>query len=122
MLTELRVNLGQSVSMLMNQLSPKDKKLYCFDVCQLHWSGYIENYCLGTKKYLLNEDMAGIPAARQHLRKLWNIQYTFNTTLLVVIWRIFTARSQMAQNIWCFVVNLCYKFLSYFRASSTLRH
>ncbi|XP_016849406.1 fatty acyl-CoA reductase 1 isoform X2 [Anolis carolinensis] len=113
---------SDNMNMLMNQLSPKDKKLFCFDVRQLHWSEYIENYCLGTKKYLLNEDMAGIPAAKQHLRKLRNIQYALNTIFLVIIWRIFIARSQMAQNIWYFVVNLCYKFLSYFRASSTLRH
>uniref|UniRef100_A0ACB8EBF1 Cyclin-dependent kinase inhibitor far1 n=1 Tax=Sphaerodactylus townsendi TaxID=933632 RepID=A0ACB8EBF1_9SAUR len=91
---------SDNASMLMNQMSPKDKKLYCFDVRQLHWSEYIENYCLGTKKYLLNEDMAGIPAAKQHLRKLRNIQYAINTTLLVIIWRVFIARSQMAQNIW----------------------
>lgn len=40
-----------------------------FDVRQLNWPEYIENYCLGTKKYVLNEDMSDIPAARQHLRK-----------------------------------------------------
>uniref|UniRef100_A0A8D0BLD0 Fatty acyl-CoA reductase n=1 Tax=Salvator merianae TaxID=96440 RepID=A0A8D0BLD0_SALMN len=113
---------SENTNMLMNQLSPKDKKVFCFDVRQLHWSEYIENFCLGTKKYVLNEDMAGIPAAKQHLRKLRNIQYALNTTLLVIIWRIFIARSQMAQNIWYFVVNLCYKFLNYFRASSTLGH
>lgn len=44
-------------------------QLYNFDVRQLHWSEYIESYCIGAKKYLLNEDMAGIPAAKQHLRK-----------------------------------------------------
>ncbi|XP_061438515.1 fatty acyl-CoA reductase 2 isoform X2 [Rhineura floridana] len=113
---------SDNMNMLMTQLSAKDKKLFCFDICHLHWSEYIENFCLGTKKYVLNEDMAGIPAAKQHLRKLRNIQYVLNTTLLVIIWRIFIARSQMAQNIWYFVVNLCYKFLNYFRASSTLRH
>ncbi|KAJ7329283.1 hypothetical protein JRQ81_015457, partial [Phrynocephalus forsythii] len=113
---------SDNMNMLMRQLSPKDKKLFCFDVRQLHWSEYIENYCVGTKKYLLNEDMAGIPAAKQHLRKLRNIQYALNTILLVIIWRVFIARSQMAQNVWYFVVNLCYKFLNYFRASSSLRH
>lgn len=52
--------------------------------------------------------------------RLRNIRYTFNTVLLVFIWRVFIARSQMARNIWYFVVSLCFKFLSYFRASSTL--
>ncbi|KAK2534889.1 hypothetical protein Q9233_004008 [Columba guinea] len=113
---------SDNMNMLMSHLNTEDKKLYNFDVRQLHWSEYIESYCLGAKKYLLNEDMSGIPAARQHLRKLRNIRYAFNTTLLVIIWRIFIARSQMARNIWYFVVSLCYKFLSYFRASSTLRH
>ncbi|XP_031438737.1 fatty acyl-CoA reductase 1 [Clupea harengus] len=111
---------SENLNMLMSQLSPGDRKTFNFDVRQLNWPEYIENYCIGTKKYVLNEDMSEIPAARQHLRKLRNIRYTFNTVLLVFIWRVFIARSQMARNIWYFVVSLCFKFLSYFRASSTL--
>uniref|UniRef100_UPI00398EB732 fatty acyl-CoA reductase 1 isoform X4 n=1 Tax=Pristiophorus japonicus TaxID=55135 RepID=UPI00398EB732 len=111
-----------NMNMLMSQLSLEDKRGFNFDVRQLHWPEYIENYCIGTKKYVLNEDMSGLPAARQHLKKLRNIRYAFNTILLVFIWRVFIARSQMARNIWYFVVSLCYKFLSYFRASSTIRH
>lgn len=40
-----------------------------FDVRQLHWAEYMENYCMGTKKYVLNEEMSGLPAARKHLNK-----------------------------------------------------
>ncbi|XP_050811044.1 fatty acyl-CoA reductase 1 isoform X4 [Gopherus flavomarginatus] len=112
----------ENVNMLMNQLSPEDKKVFNFDVRQLHWAEYMENYCMGTKKYVLNEEMSGLPAARKHLKKLRNIRYGFNTVLVILIWRIFIARSQMARNIWYFVVSLCYKFLSYFRASSTMRY
>ncbi|XP_061466460.1 fatty acyl-CoA reductase 1 isoform X2 [Rhineura floridana] len=111
-----------NVNMLMSQLSPEDKKAFNFDVRQLHWAEYMENYCMGTKKYVLNEEMSGLPAARKHLNKLRNIRYGFNTVLVILIWRIFIARSQMARNIWYFVVSLCYKFLSYFRASSTMRY
>ncbi|XP_069759889.1 fatty acyl-CoA reductase 1 isoform X3 [Narcine bancroftii] len=113
---------SENMNMLMGQLSLEDKRGFNFDVRQLHWPEYIENYCIGTKKYVLNEDMSGLPAARQHLKKLRNIRYAFNTILLIFIWRVFIARSQMARNIWYFVVSLCYKFLSYFRASSTIRH
>uniref|UniRef100_A0A8C5SY94 Fatty acyl-CoA reductase 1 n=1 Tax=Laticauda laticaudata TaxID=8630 RepID=A0A8C5SY94_LATLA len=111
-----------NVNMLMSQLNPEDKKVFNFDVRQLHWAEYMENYCMGTKKYVLNEEMSGLPAARKHLNKLRNIRYGFNTVLVILIWRIFIARSQMARNIWYFVVSLCYKFLSYFRASSTMRY
>ncbi|XP_078250268.1 fatty acyl-CoA reductase 1-like [Pogona vitticeps] len=113
---------SDNINMLLNQLSPKDKKLFCFDVRPLHWSEYIENYYLGAKKYLLNEDMAGVPAAKQHIRKLRNIQYAVNAFLLVVIWRAFIARSTMAQNIGCFLMDHSYKILNYFRASSLLRY
>ncbi|XP_041852894.1 fatty acyl-CoA reductase 1 isoform X1 [Melanotaenia boesemani] len=110
-----------NMAMLLAQMSPEDKKVFNFDVRQLHWAEYMENYCMGTKKYVLNEELSGLPAARKHLNKLRNIRYTFNTVLVVLIWRIFIARSQMARNIWYFVVSLCFKFLSYFRASSTMR-
>ncbi|XP_075423523.1 fatty acyl-CoA reductase 1 isoform X3 [Ascaphus truei] len=113
---------NENTNMLMNQLSSEDKKVFNFDVRQLHWAEYMENYCMGTKKYVLNEEMSGLPAARKHLNKLRNIRYGFNTVLVVLIWRVFIARSQMARNIWYFVVSLCFKFLSYFRASSTMRY
>uniref|UniRef100_A0A3Q3SBH0 Fatty acyl-CoA reductase n=1 Tax=Mastacembelus armatus TaxID=205130 RepID=A0A3Q3SBH0_9TELE len=92
-----------NVTMLLSQMSPEDKKTFNFDVRQLHWAEYMENYCMGTKKYVLNEELSGLPAARKHLNKLRNIRYTFNTILVVLIWRIFIARSQMARNIWYFV-------------------
>ncbi|XP_077938452.1 fatty acyl-CoA reductase 1-like isoform X2 [Gasterosteus aculeatus] len=112
---------NDNVAMLIGQMSPEDKKMFNFDVRQLHWAEYMESYCMGTKKYVLNEELSGLPAARKHLNKLRNIRYTFNTVLVVLIWRVFIARSQMARNIWYFVVSLCFKFLSYFRASSSMR-
>ncbi|KAI9532057.1 cyclin-dependent kinase inhibitor far1 [Dissostichus eleginoides] len=112
---------NENITMLIGQMSQEDKKVFNFDVRQLHWAEYMESYCMGTKKYVLNEELSGLPAARKHLNKLRNIRYTFNTVLVVLIWRVFIARSQMARNIWYFVVSLCFKFLSYFRASSSMR-
>uniref|UniRef100_A0A8C8IGK6 Fatty acyl-CoA reductase n=1 Tax=Oncorhynchus tshawytscha TaxID=74940 RepID=A0A8C8IGK6_ONCTS len=113
---------NDNVTMLMNQMGADDKRTFNFDVRQLNWAEYMENYCMGTKKYVLNEAESGLPAARKHLNKLRNIRYTFNAVLVVFIWRVFIARSQMARNIWYIVVSLCFKFLSYFRASSTMKY
>lgn len=66
-------------------------------------------------------DVGVFPVEPHVVPRLRNIRYTFNTILVVLIWRVFIARSQMARNIWYFVVSLCFKFLSYFRASSTMR-
>ena len=39
------------------------------DPRSLHWPDYIENHILGTKLYVMNEEMSGVPAARAHLTK-----------------------------------------------------
>lgn len=61
---------GEHFILCLNKLSfLPPLQTFNFDVRQLNWPEYIENYCIGTKKYVLNEDMSDIPAARQHLRK-----------------------------------------------------
>ncbi|KAK3102570.1 hypothetical protein FSP39_012259 [Pinctada imbricata] len=111
-----------NLDMLSSQLSPEDKKTFYFDPRGLHWPTYLENYCLGTKKYLLNEDLSGLPAAKAHLRKLRNIRYCFNTVVLVALWRVLIARSQFARNLWYLVMGLINKFVRFFRLTSTARH
>ncbi|KAL4660310.1 fatty acyl-CoA reductase 1-like, partial [Arapaima gigas] len=111
---------SDNADMLMNQLSAEDQQIFKFNVRQLNWPEYLENYCIGTKKYVLNEDLADIPVAKQHLRKLRNICYTFNMLLLILVWYIFIAPSQLAHDFWSYVVSFCLKPLSYFDSSSIL--
>lgn len=106
--------------MLKHQLLPADLKTFYFDPLPLHWPTYIENYCLGAKKYVLNEDLSGLPAARAHIRKLRIIRYVFNSAIAVILWRVLIAKSQFARNLWFFIVGLVFKFVQYFRITSTM--
>ena len=54
---------------LYQSLSPADKKTFNFDMKSIDWHTYMENYCIGTKKYALKEDMTRIGKARAALRK-----------------------------------------------------
>ncbi len=54
---------------LYQSLSPADKKTFNFDMKSIDWHTYMENYCIGTKKYALKEDMTRIGKARVALRK-----------------------------------------------------
>lgn len=110
-----------NTEMLMAELSPEDQRVFNFDVRHMNWLEYMENYVLGVKKYLLKEDMSGIPKAKEHLKKLRNIHYLFNTAVFLLAWRLLITRSQMVRNMWFFLVNFCYKILSYLRESSALR-
>lgn len=109
-----------NLDMLTSQLPPEDRKTFYFDPRPLHWPTYIENYCIGTKKFLLNEDLSELPAARAHIRKLRNIRYTFNTVLAIVLWRTLIARSQIARNLWYLILGLVMKFVKFFHITSTI--
>ncbi|XP_041471919.1 fatty acyl-CoA reductase 1-like isoform X1 [Lytechinus variegatus] len=111
---------NQNTIALSAAMNEEDRKVYFTDVRPLHWPSYLEAYCLGTKKFVLNEDMNDLPAARSHLRMLRNIRWTFNTALIVIIWRVLIARSQLARNLWAFVINIFFRFLRYCRVTSTI--
>ncbi|KAK6191389.1 hypothetical protein SNE40_003093 [Patella caerulea] len=107
--------------LLKSRLSEVDRKMFFFDPRQIHWPTYIEDFCYGAKHYVLNEDESGLPAARAHLKKLRNIRYMFNTCIAVVFWRVLIARSQIARNVWNLILSLVFKFVRYFKITSTIQ-
>jgi len=52
--------------------------------------------------------------------RLRNIRYVFNTVILVILWRLLIANSNLARNSWFFVMGLVFKFVRFFRLTSTL--
>ena len=46
-----------------------NNKNFSNSVKDLHWKSYIEQYCLGTKKYALKEDMTRMNKCRKQLAK-----------------------------------------------------
>lgn len=111
---------NQNTVALSAAFNEEDKKTFFTDVRPLHWPTYLEAYCLGTKRFVLNEDMNDLPAARSHMKMLRNIRWAFNTVLAVVLWRVLIARSQLARNLWAFVINIFFRFLRYCRVTSTI--
>ncbi|XP_076450896.1 fatty acyl-CoA reductase 1-like isoform X2 [Babylonia areolata] len=111
---------SNNLDMLQHHLSADDLKTFYIDPRPLHWPTYVENYCLGTKKYLLNEDLAGLPAAKAHLRWLRNIRYIFNTLIAVALWRTLISRSEIARNLWSLIVKLVFKLVSNYRVTITM--
>ncbi|XP_049639782.1 fatty acyl-CoA reductase 2-like [Suncus etruscus] len=103
-----------NTEMLMAELGPEDQQVFNFDVRQLNWQEYFKNYIVGVKKYVLKEDMSGIPKAKEHLKKLQNMQYLFNMALILLTFHLLITHSQVVQNIWFFLVNFGYKLLAYF--------
>ena len=92
---------------------------FYFDIRALHWPTYIESYLIGTKRYILNEDIHCLNGAQKHLNNLRNIRWTFNTIILVLLWRIFISKRPTARNLWYFIINFFVaKFVRFFKILS----
>ncbi|CAH1786735.1 unnamed protein product [Owenia fusiformis] len=109
----------KNIDCLKKALSEEDKKIFYYDPRLIHWPSYIENYCNGTRIYILNETLTNVPAARAHIRKLRNIRYVFNTVVIVALWRFLVARTDIARNLWMFIMTLVYKFVRMTHITST---
>lgn len=60
---------NDNVQSLWSQLSSQDQHTFNFALSALHWPTYMEQYCLGTKRYVMKEELATLPSARKHLTK-----------------------------------------------------
>lgn len=56
---------------LNNELPENDKRRFVIDVRKIDWPKYMENYVLGVRHYLLNEDPATIASAKLRLDMLY---------------------------------------------------
>lgn len=54
---------------LYEHLNETDKKCFNFNVNEVNWPKYVEEYWLGVRKFVLKEDPNNLPVAHKHLRK-----------------------------------------------------
>ena len=59
---------------LLDQLSVLDRQTFNFDVREIDWQIYVEDYCMGIRRYILDEEEETIPAARTSLMKLYVVK------------------------------------------------
>ena len=89
---------------LQDALTPTDRKLFGFDMSNIHWPSYIESMCLGVKKFLLKESLQQLPAARMAQRKLMVINFLFKMLgfhlIIKVLAPFFEARGFKRNRLW----------------------
>ncbi|XP_063960794.1 fatty acyl-CoA reductase 1-like isoform X2 [Lytechinus pictus] len=105
----------KNVEALTTSMSKEDREVFFTDVRPLHWPSYFHDYVLGTRRFLMKEDLENLPAARRHLKMLRNLRWTFNTVLAVIIWRILMTRSKVARNLQESIISIFFRFLRYCR-------
>lgn len=97
--------------MLEGALSAEDRKTFTFNPKTIHWPTYFEAYCLGTKQFVLKEELSQLPQARKALARLRRIHLVFNVLVFIVIWRLVVKRVTVARLLWNMVLGWAVKIL-----------
>ena len=107
----------------------------------LDWDKYISTFCMGTKKYLLNDNMSNLHKARQKLKRYNDIfillliyfclslnmfphcrfilsfirrrtiRYTINFVLFLLATQLLYLRSHIAREVWSNALGMCLNWL-----------
>lgn len=61
--------IDENVRLLNGTLSAEDRAEFPFDVSQIEWAKYIEDYVLGIRHFIFKEHPSSLPVARKQLQK-----------------------------------------------------
>ncbi|EEB16462.1 male sterility domain-containing protein, putative [Pediculus humanus corporis] len=90
-----------NVRNLLLKLNEHDRKLFNFDVKQVNWKKYIDNYVEGIRLYILKEDPESSHKAKINLRKMYVLhKMTQILSLLFLIKILIGSKMEIVRKMW----------------------
>ncbi|KAI9564151.1 hypothetical protein GHT06_007889 [Daphnia sinensis] len=56
---------------IWSMLSARDRQIFYFNVREINWRAYFETYILGTRRFILKDDISTLPEAKKNVTKLY---------------------------------------------------
>jgi fatty acyl-CoA reductase len=84
-------------------------------VSNIDWSEYLETFCVGTKCFVLNEEMSDLHIAKKRMSRLKTLHYMFNIFTAAIVWKMIMLKSEVACKLWNMFVQFCFKWLDAMR-------
>ncbi|MCL4123541.1 UNVERIFIED_CONTAM: hypothetical protein GTU68_018389 [Idotea baltica] len=82
-----------NVRNLWTSLSPIDQQAFHFDISDLNWKEYIENYQMGCKKFIMKEELSSLPTAKRTLRILYWLHRLAQLVMAYAAWCVVSSDS-----------------------------
>lgn len=89
-----------NVRRLGEELSSEDRQTFMFDVNQIDWPSYLEQYILGIRHFILKESPDTLPVARSHITKLYWLHRGVQFGALLIVLHVLMSRSSLARSAW----------------------
>ncbi|XP_013403407.1 fatty acyl-CoA reductase 1-like [Lingula anatina] len=97
---------NDNLVMLWNKVNKEDQSVFNFNVKSINWPSYVENYCLGVKRYFLKEELSGLPGARRAMKRLQYSWFLIKITTFIILWCLLAKRVAVARALWQKVIFL----------------
>ncbi|KAK6645006.1 hypothetical protein RUM43_001282 [Polyplax serrata] len=91
---------SSNVRNLLLKLSENDRRIFNFDVKEVNWRKYLDNYVEGIRLYILKEDPAGSHKAKVHLRRMYYLHKFTQILSLMLISRLLIGKSEAVRKMW----------------------
>jgi len=101
---------NDNIYKLISEMNEVDNKMFNIDVKDLHWKSYIEQYCLGTKKYALKEDMTRMNKCRKQLANLIRLRNLGFSIVFAVVLKFVLFRGVSLKNVFYFIYRVALAF------------
>ncbi|XP_076371890.1 putative fatty acyl-CoA reductase CG5065 isoform X2 [Tachypleus tridentatus] len=106
--------LNENTKKLSLELSGRDIETFSFDISDLEWSTYFENYAKGMRTFIFQEDWSTLPAAQVRLRRYNTLRKMRNILVLLIAFRISLKLSQTFRHLAAVLFNYICSLVSVF--------
>uniref|UniRef100_A0A1B0ADE2 Fatty acyl-CoA reductase n=1 Tax=Glossina pallidipes TaxID=7398 RepID=A0A1B0ADE2_GLOPL len=100
-----------NVHALFHTLSPKDRNNFLFDVTNIDWLKYVEQYVLGLRQFLFKQRPESLPASRKRMTRLYYLHLLSKLVVVMCTWRFLMKRSKRLNALWTAFLQYITKFL-----------
>jgi len=91
---------------LQEEMTQEDREKFNFDMRNVHWPLFLDNFIQGTRKYVLKEDVSSLITARKHITKLYWGEKMVQMLMFIMFMKVMLGRSKMASKVFGHVLNL----------------
>uniref|UniRef100_A0A7M5UXY2 Fatty acyl-CoA reductase n=1 Tax=Clytia hemisphaerica TaxID=252671 RepID=A0A7M5UXY2_9CNID len=102
-------------SKILKAVPEDDKEAFDFDMRKIDWSNYYADMTIGVKKFLVKDDMAELPKARNIHRRYKMVRWLSSTIFILLAGRFFFLKSERFRKLWFEALFSIYKFLHLLR-------
>jgi fatty acyl-CoA reductase len=107
----------RSLIHLQQAMTPHDTNEFNTNIANMNWDEYLENFCVGTKCFVLNEELSDLHLAKKRMSRLKTIHYLFNILSAAVVWRLIMFKSEVASKLWSTFLRFFFRWLETMRLS-----